>query len=103
LSRKAVALISGGLDSVSGARIVMEQGYEVTGLYFTSAFSKSYGKEKLTAAAVVSKTIGIDLRVMDLDRLYRPDPGSEARLRKERQFPASTARSTCCPGAGRHG
>jgi len=70
LSRKAVALISGGLDSVLAARIVMEQGYEVTGMYFTSAFSKSYGKEKLTPAAVVSKTIGIDLRIMDLGQDY---------------------------------
>jgi tRNA U34 2-thiouridine synthase MnmA/TrmU len=48
----------------------MEQGYEVTGLYFTSAFSKSYGKETLTPAAVVSKAIGIDLRIMDLGQDY---------------------------------
>jgi tRNA-specific 2-thiouridylase len=70
LIRNAVALISGGLDSVLAARIVMEQGYKVTGLYFTSAFSKSYGKEKHTPAAVVSKTIGIDLRIMDLGQDY---------------------------------
>jgi tRNA-specific 2-thiouridylase len=70
LSRKAVALISGGLDSVLAARIVMEQGYVVTGLYFTSAFSKSYGKEKTTPAAVVAKAIGIDLRIMDLGQDY---------------------------------
>ena len=48
----------------------MEQGYEVTGLYFTSAFSKSYGKEKLTPAAVVSRAIGINLRIMDLGQDY---------------------------------
>ena len=70
MSRKAVALISGGLDSVLAARIVMEQGYDVTGMYFTSAFSKSYGKEKLTPAAVVSRAIGIHLRVMDLGQDY---------------------------------
>jgi tRNA-uridine 2-sulfurtransferase len=70
LNRKAVALISGGLDSVLAARIVMEQGYAVTGLYFTSAFSKSYGKEKLTPAVAVSRTIGIDLRIMDLGQDY---------------------------------
>jgi len=70
LNRKAVALISGGLDSVLAARVVMEQGYEVTGLYFTSAFSKSFGNEKETSAAVVSRQIGIDLRVVDLGQTY---------------------------------
>ena len=70
MNRKAVALISGGLDSVLAARVVMEQGYEVTGLYFTSAFSKSFGNEKETSAAVVSRQIGIDLRVVDLGQTY---------------------------------
>jgi hypothetical protein len=65
-----VALISGGLDSVLAARIVMEQGYEVTGLYYTSAFSKSFGKEQNTPAAVVSRAIGIDLKVSDLGKPY---------------------------------
>ncbi len=70
LNRKAVALISGGLDSVLAARVVMEQGYQVTGLYFTSAFSKTFGAEENTPAATVSKAIGIDLRVMDLGQAY---------------------------------
>jgi tRNA-specific 2-thiouridylase len=70
LNRKAVALISGGLDSVLAARVIMDQGYDVTGLYFTSPFSKSYGNEVNTHAAVVSKAIGIDLRVMDLGQAY---------------------------------
>ena len=67
---KAVALISGGLDSVLAAKVVMDQGFEVTGLYFTSAFSKSYGNEHATHAARVSKAIGIDLRVIDMGQDY---------------------------------
>ena len=70
MRNKAVALISGGLDSVLAARVVMEQGYEVTGLYFTSPFSKSYGSEELTPAVTVSRSIGTDLRVMDLGQPY---------------------------------
>lgn len=70
MSRKAVALISGGLDSVLAAKVVTEQGFDVIGLYFTSAFSKSYGHERDTHAARVSKTIGIDLRVMDMGQEY---------------------------------
>jgi len=70
VSRKAVALISGGLDSVLAAKIIMEQGFDVVGLYFTSPFSKSYGNEKETHAARVSKAIGIDLRVIDMGQDY---------------------------------
>ncbi len=70
MSKKAVALISGGLDSVLAARVVMEQGFEVLGLYFTTAFSKSFGKEENTHAATVSKAIGMELRVMDLGQEY---------------------------------
>jgi len=70
VDRKAVALISGGLDSILAARLVMEQGYNITGLYFTSAFSKSYGNEHDTHAARVSKAIGLDLRVVDMGQEY---------------------------------
>ncbi len=70
VSTQAVALISGGLDSVLAAKVIMEQGFDVLGLYFTSAFSKSYGKEQETHAAKVAKTIGIDLRIMDMGQEY---------------------------------
>jgi tRNA U34 2-thiouridine synthase MnmA/TrmU len=70
LGRKAVALISGGLDSILAARLVRDQGYDVTGLYFTSAFSKSYGREADTPAVVVSRAMGLDLRIRDLGTPY---------------------------------
>lgn len=68
--KKAVALISGGLDSVLAAKIVMEQGFEITGLYCTSPFLKSYGREEETHAARVSKEIGIELRILDMGQDY---------------------------------
>jgi tRNA-specific 2-thiouridylase len=67
---KAVALISGGLDSVLAAKVIMGQGFDVIGLYFTSAFCKSYGNEHETHAALVSKAIGVDLRVIDMGQEY---------------------------------
>jgi tRNA-uridine 2-sulfurtransferase len=70
LGKRAVALISGGLDSVLAARVVMDQGYQVTGLFFTSPFSKSYGAEERTPAAAVCRSIGIDLRISDLGQPY---------------------------------
>jgi len=48
----------------------MEQGFDVIGLYFTSVFSKAYGNEQETHAARVSKTLGIDLRIMDMGQMY---------------------------------
>lgn len=70
MKMNAVALISGGLDSILAARIVMEQGFEVTGLYFTSVFSKSYGREEATHAAMVARSVGIGLRTIDLGQAY---------------------------------
>ncbi len=70
VSKQAVALISGGLDSVLAAKVIMEQGFGIIGLYFTSAFSKSYGNEGETHAVLVSKAIGIDLRVLDMGQEY---------------------------------
>ena len=70
MKRKAVALISGGLDSILAAKIVMEQGFDIVGLYCTSPFSKSYGREQETHAARVSKAIGIDLRIFDMGQEY---------------------------------
>src|SRR5574341_78069 len=70
MGRKAVALISGGLDSILAARIMMDQGFDIVGLYGTSAFSKSYGAEDATHAARVTRAVGIELRVMDLGQEY---------------------------------
>ncbi len=66
----AVALISGGLDSILAAKVVMEQGFSVTGLYCTSVFSKSFGNEAETHAVRVSKAIGLDLRVVTMGQDY---------------------------------
>jgi tRNA-specific 2-thiouridylase len=69
-NKRAIALISGGLDSILAAKVVMEQGFDVVGLYFTSAFSKSYENEETTHAARVCNAAGIDLRVLDMGREY---------------------------------
>jgi tRNA-uridine 2-sulfurtransferase len=70
LNKKAVALISGGLDSVLAAKIVMDQGFDIVGIYCTSAFSKSYSRENETSAARVSRAIGIELRIFDMGQDY---------------------------------
>ena len=38
MNRKAVSLLSGGLDSILTARLILDQGIEVVALRFTSPF-----------------------------------------------------------------
>lgn len=44
--KKAIALLSGGLDSILALRIIMDQGIECTGVYFSSPFWSNTEKEE---------------------------------------------------------
>ena len=57
---KAIALLSGGLDSVLAAKAIMEQGIEVVGLSFESPFFSADG------ARTAAGDLGIELVVVDL-------------------------------------
>lgn len=56
---KALALMSGGLDSTLAAKVIMDQGIEVTGLTFKSAFFGTKNAEKMAAQ------IGLPLIIVD--------------------------------------
>lgn len=56
---RALALISGGLDSILAAKLVSDQGIEVIGICFKSAF---FGE---TSAIKMTEQIGIELKVVD--------------------------------------
>ncbi|MCY6485602.1 tRNA 4-thiouridine(8) synthase ThiI [Clostridium aestuarii] len=56
---KALALISGGLDSILAAKLVKDQGIEVIGICFKSYFFGAKSAEKMT------KQIGVPLEVVD--------------------------------------
>lgn len=57
---RALALISGGLDSILAARLIMDQDIEVLGVSFGSPFFGSDG------ARAATDEIGIDLVVIDI-------------------------------------
>lgn len=70
---KALALLSGGLDSTLAAKMMMEQGVEVIGLNFTSPFCGACsgncgGKE--TKIQVTQRQLGIPIRFVPLDEDY---------------------------------
>jgi len=56
---RALALMSGGLDSTLAAKVILDQGIEVTGLCFRSAFFGTKNAEKMAAQ------IGIPLKIVD--------------------------------------
>ncbi len=63
---KAVALFSGGLDSILAVRVVQEQGVEVEGLHFTSIFCRTAPDSTTCNEAEESaKLLGLPLTVYD--------------------------------------
>jgi tRNA U34 2-thiouridine synthase MnmA/TrmU len=61
---KSLALLSGGLDSILAARVIMEQGIEVAGLCFVTPF---FGPESARKAA---RQLGIKLAENDLTDVF---------------------------------
>jgi hypothetical protein len=79
--RKAVALISGGLDSMLAAKTVMEQGIHVEGINFYTGFcveghthairEKDKAKPKRNNALWVAEQLGIKLHIVDVIEEYK--------------------------------
>jgi len=63
---KAIALLSGGLDSMLAVKLIQEQDIEVIGVAFTTPF---FGPEKARRAA---EQLGIPLHVIDITDDYIP-------------------------------
>jgi tRNA-specific 2-thiouridylase len=80
-SRKAVALISGGLDSLLAARVVMDQGVHVEGINFYTGFCveghthairrQDRAKPKRNNALWVAEQLGIKLHIIDIIEEYK--------------------------------
>jgi len=59
---KALAMVSGGLDSILAAKLIKEQGIEVVGICFRSYFFNEENAKRMT------KQIGIQLEVIDFSK-----------------------------------
>ncbi len=80
--RKAVALVSGGLDSMLAARLIMEQGVHVEGINFFTGFCveghthairrKDRDKPRRNNALWVAEQLGIKLHIVDVIEEYKP-------------------------------
>lgn len=79
--RKAVSLISGGLDSMLATRVIMNQGIHVEGINFFTGFcveghthairSKDKAKPKRNNALWVAEQLGIKLHIVDVIEEYK--------------------------------
>jgi tRNA U34 2-thiouridine synthase MnmA/TrmU len=81
MQRKAVSLISGGLDSMLATRVILDQGIHVEGINFFTGFcveghthairSKDKKKEKRNNALWVAEELGIKLHIIDVIEEYK--------------------------------
>ena len=79
--RKAVALISGGLDSLLAAKVIQEQGIHVEGINFFTGFcveghthairKKDRDKPKRNNALWVAEQLGMKLHIVDIVEEYK--------------------------------
>ncbi len=79
--RKAIALISGGLDSMLAARVIQAQGIHVEGINFYTGFcveghthairKKDEAKPKRNNALWVAEQLGIKLHIVDVSEEYK--------------------------------
>ncbi len=70
MEKKAISLISGGLDSILATKLIMDQGIEVTGFHFTSPFSSRRDKEKGAMAIKTASELGIELIIRHKEEDY---------------------------------
>ena len=68
---KALALFSGGLDSVLAMKLIIEQGVEVIALYIETGFGgKKETKEKQKELEKIANQIGAKLKIVDIREKY---------------------------------
>ncbi|MCF7871053.1 MAG: 7-cyano-7-deazaguanine synthase [Candidatus Omnitrophica bacterium] len=70
MKTKAIALLSGGLDSILAAQQVKEEGVEVTALHFNNPFSVSPEGQKKELLGKISNQLGLKLNNEALGKDY---------------------------------
>ena len=79
IPRKAIALISGGLDSMLAAKMILEQGIHVEGINFFTGFCveghthaiRAHAKPKRNNSLWVAENLGIKLHIIDVVEEYK--------------------------------
>ncbi len=67
---RALALFSGGLDSLLAMKLLIEQGIEVIGLYFDTGFGGKGDEEKKRYLKEIADKIGAKLEIVDIKEQF---------------------------------
>lgn len=67
---KAIALLSGGLDSTLAAKLILQQGIEVEAVSFSTVFSASSTESSPRASEKAANALGIRLKVFEISKEY---------------------------------
>ena len=70
MNRKALALLSGGLDSILATKLIIEQGIEVEAINFLTTFCTCTRKGCNHAATEAARTLKIPLKIMNITEEY---------------------------------
>ncbi len=61
MKKRAISLISGGLDSAVATKLIIDQGIEVIGLHFSSIFASKRDKQRGHKALRTAEELGIEI------------------------------------------
>ncbi len=70
INRKAVSLLSGGLDSLLATKMIIDQDIEVLGLHFTSPICNSIRDDAGDRARMAGAELGIEVMIQDKGEEY---------------------------------
>jgi len=70
MNKKAIALLSGGLDSILATKLVLEQGIEIEAINFLTVFCTCTHKGCQHAATQAAKTLNVPLKIMNITEEY---------------------------------
>ena len=70
MNKKALALLSGGLDSILAIRIMQEQGVEVEAINFLTIFCTCTKKGCMHAATQAANTLNVPLKIFNITEEY---------------------------------
>ena len=69
-NKKAIGLISGGLDSILALQLIKEQGFEVTGIFIKTPFISNFGEKTIENLEKLSKEMNFKFIVIEASNDY---------------------------------
>ena len=70
MKKRAIALISGGIDSILAAKVIMDQGIEVLGISFVIGFASKEDRTFEEHARKTAAEIGLSLKIIDISEEF---------------------------------